>query len=46
LLARPDEGISQDHPAYLKGNRETLRRYMLEYVVTGGQGANAPKPGA
>jgi tetratricopeptide (TPR) repeat protein len=37
LLARPDEGISQDHPAYLKDNRDKLRRYMLEYVLTGGQ---------
>jgi tetratricopeptide (TPR) repeat protein len=36
LLARPDEGISQDHPAYLKENRDNLRRYMIEYVVTGG----------
>lgn len=45
LLARPDEGISQDHPAYLKGNREKLRRYILEYVLAGGQGGNSPKPG-
>ena len=36
LLALPDEGISQDHPAYLKQNRDKLRRYMVEYVVTGG----------
>ena len=36
LLARPDAGISQDHPAYLKANRDKLRRYMVEYVVTGG----------
>lgn len=36
LLARPDEGISRDHPAYLKENRDKLRRYMIEYVVTGG----------
>jgi tetratricopeptide (TPR) repeat protein len=36
LLARPDEGIAQDHPAYLKENREKLRRYMVQYVVTGG----------
>ena len=36
LLARPDQGIAQDHAAYLKQNRDKLRRYMLEYVVTGG----------
>jgi tetratricopeptide (TPR) repeat protein len=36
LLARPDEGISRDHPAYLQENRDKLRRYMIEYVVTGG----------
>lgn len=36
LLARPDEGISLDHPAYLRQNREKLRRYLLEYVVKGG----------
>ena len=36
LMARADEGISKDHPAYLKENRDELRRYMIEYVVTGG----------
>ena len=36
LLARPDQSIAQDHPAYLKQNRERLRRYVVEYVVTGG----------
>jgi len=36
LLARPDAGIAQDHPAYLKENREKLRRYMVQYVVAGG----------
>ena len=36
LLARPDEGIAQDHPPFLKQNREKLRRYMMEYVVKGG----------
>lgn len=35
LIARPDEGIAQDHPAYLKQNREKLRRYVIEYVVKG-----------
>ena len=36
LLAKPDDGIAQDHPAYLKANREKLRRYMVQYVITGG----------
>lgn len=36
LLARADEGISQDHPAYLKEGRDKLRRYVVEYVITGG----------
>ena len=36
LLAQPDEGIAQDHPAYLKQNRDKLRRYMMQYVVKGG----------
>jgi tetratricopeptide (TPR) repeat protein len=36
LLARPDQGIAQDHPAYLRQNRDRLRRYVLEYVLTGG----------
>jgi tetratricopeptide (TPR) repeat protein len=36
LLARPDDGIAQDHPAYLKQNRDKLRRYMTQYVVKGG----------
>jgi tetratricopeptide (TPR) repeat protein len=36
LLARPDEGIARDHPAYLKDHRAELRRYLVEYVVRGG----------
>jgi len=36
LLARSDEGISQDHPGFLQDNREKLRRYVIEYVMTGG----------
>ncbi|HJU56795.1 MAG TPA: tetratricopeptide repeat protein [Pyrinomonadaceae bacterium] len=35
LLARADEGIAQDHPAYLKQNRDKLRRYFVEYVLGG-----------
>ena len=36
LMARADEGIAQDHPGYLKVNRDKLRRYVMEYVVKGG----------
>jgi len=36
LLARPDEQIAQDHPAYLRDNRDKLRRYVLNYVSKGG----------
>ena len=36
LIARPDDGIAEDHPAFLKQNRDKLRRYVLEYVVKGG----------
>jgi hypothetical protein len=35
LIARPDEGIVQDHPAFLKQNRDKLRRYVIEYVAKG-----------
>lgn len=43
LMARPDAGIARDQPAYLKDNRDKLRRYVLQYVLTGGQGGNPPK---
>ena len=33
LMARPDEGIVQDHADYLKENREKLRQYVREYVI-------------
>jgi tetratricopeptide (TPR) repeat protein len=36
LLARADEGIARDYPAYLKQNRDRLRRYVVAYVLTGG----------
>ena len=36
LMARPDEGIAEDYVAYLKSNRDKLRRYVVEYVLTGG----------
>lgn len=33
LMALPDEGIAQDHNAYLRNNRDKLRQYVLKYVV-------------
>jgi tetratricopeptide (TPR) repeat protein len=36
LVARADQGIAADHPAYLRQNRDKLRRYVIEYVLTGG----------
>jgi tetratricopeptide (TPR) repeat protein len=36
LLARPDQGIVRDHAAYLKQNRDKLRRYVVKYVLPGG----------
>lgn len=38
LLALPDEGIAQDFVAYRKTNVENLRRYVKDYVLTGGAG--------
>src|SRR5215207_1378461 len=38
LLARPNQGVAQDHAAYLRQNRDKLRRYVVQYVVTGGGG--------
>jgi tetratricopeptide (TPR) repeat protein len=36
LFARADQGIISDYALYRKANRDKLRRYLLEYVVTGG----------
>ena len=36
LLALPDAGIAQDYPAYRRTNIEDLRRYVKQYVLTGG----------
>jgi tetratricopeptide (TPR) repeat protein len=36
LMAIPDQGIARDHPAYLKDNRDKLRRYVVEVVVNSG----------
>jgi tetratricopeptide (TPR) repeat protein len=44
LLARADEGIAQDHPAYLKQNRDKLRRYFVEYVLAGGGRPTSSEP--
>jgi tetratricopeptide (TPR) repeat protein len=38
LLALPDEGIVQDYVAYRRTNIEKLRRYVKDYVLTGGAG--------
>lgn len=36
LLALPDEGIAQDYPDYRHANLENLRRYVKDYLLTGG----------
>lgn len=36
LMARADKGIAADHPAYLRQNRDKLRRYVNEYVLKAG----------
>jgi tetratricopeptide (TPR) repeat protein len=36
LLARADEGIAEDYPAYRDKNRDKLRRYVVDYVLTAG----------
>ncbi|MFN2408081.1 MAG: tetratricopeptide repeat protein [Pyrinomonadaceae bacterium] len=36
LLALPDAGIAQDYAAYRRTNLEDLRRYVKQYVLTGG----------
>ena len=36
LLALPDAGIALDYPGYRRTNLEDLRRYVKQYVVTGG----------
>lgn len=38
LLAMPDEGIANDFPDYRRTNIENLRRYVKQYVLTGGGG--------
>ncbi|HEX8143075.1 MAG TPA: tetratricopeptide repeat protein [Pyrinomonadaceae bacterium] len=36
LLARADQGIARDYAAYRKANADKLRRYVIEYILTGG----------
>jgi hypothetical protein len=36
LLAKPDDGIAADYPNYRVQNRDKLRRYVVEYVLTNG----------
>ena len=36
LLAMPDQGIAADFQDYRKSNAENLRRYVKQYVMTGG----------
>lgn len=36
LLAMPDAGIANDFAGYRKSNTENLRRYVKQYVMTGG----------
>ena len=38
LLAMPDAGIANDFATYRKTNVENLRRYVKDYVLTGGAG--------
>lgn len=33
LMAVPDRDIAADHPAYLRTNRDKLRKYVLDYVI-------------
>ncbi len=33
LLARPDDGIVEDHAEYLTNNRPKLRKYVVDYVI-------------
>ena len=33
LMAQADDGIAEDHEAFLKNNRPKLRQYVLNYVI-------------
>jgi tetratricopeptide (TPR) repeat protein len=41
LLAKADNDIAQDYPAYFKDHREKLRKYVEEYVVPPLQSQNS-----
>jgi len=36
LFARPDEGVSKDYAEYRKTNRDKLKRYWAEMVISKG----------
>jgi hypothetical protein len=36
LMARSDQGIAQDYPAYLTAHRDLLRRYVVNWLFTNG----------
>ncbi len=38
FLARPNQTIAQEYASYRQANREKLRRYVLEYIMSGGAG--------
>lgn len=33
LMAIPDNGIAEDHAAYVRSNRDKMRQYVKKYVV-------------
>jgi hypothetical protein len=35
LFVRADQGIAQDYEAYRAANRDKLRRYLLQIVLSG-----------
>jgi hypothetical protein len=34
LMAIPDRDIAEEHPSYVRANRDKLRQYVLKYVIT------------
>jgi tetratricopeptide (TPR) repeat protein len=46
LLAKADEGIAEDYPAYLAQNRDKVRRYVIDYVVNQPTGSQSQAAGA
>ena len=37
FFARVDQGIARDYPAYRQANRDKLRRYWMEFVISNGK---------